>query len=213
MAGAAAAAGHAAFKLKVGFGETTDRASLTAIRAAIGPEAALMTDANQRWTVDEAAHHAAWMAAFGPLWLEEPLPADTPLADWQTLGARCGIPLAGGENLDTTARFDAAITAGIWRFVQPDAAKWGGVSGCLAVAQAAQAAGAVYCPHYLGGAIGLLASAHLLAAAGGEGLLEMDVNPNPLREDLLLGQLQPDGGTVQLGDAPGIGAVPDHLFG
>ena len=213
MAQAARAAGHRAFKLKVGFGEATDRASLAAIRDAVGPDAALMVDANQRWTPDTALRQAAWMTDYGPAWLEEPVPADTPLAAWQALRAACPIPLAGGENLDAMARFDAALSAGIWRFVQPDAAKWGGVSGCLRVARAAQAAGAVYCPHYLGGAVGLLASAHLLAAAGGPGLLEMDVNPNPLRDDVLGNLLAVEDGTVALPEGPGLGLTPDHLFG
>ena len=68
--------------------------------------------------------------------------------------------------------------------VQPDVAKWGGISGCLPVARRVVAARRRYCPHYLGGGIGLLASAHLLAAVGGDGLLEVDCNPNPLREGL-----------------------------
>jgi L-alanine-DL-glutamate epimerase-like enolase superfamily enzyme len=212
VAGAAAVAGHAAFKLKVGFGEATDRAALASIRQAIGPAALLMVDANQRWAADEAVRHADWMTAFEPAWIEEPVPADTPIAAWRALRERCAIPLAGGENLDSRARFARALDAGIWHVVQPDAAKWGGVSGCLAVGRAAQAGGAVYCPDYLGGAVGLLASAHLLAAAGGEGLLEMDVNPNPWRDDLLQGLLQPRAGVVSLGDAPGIGIAPDHLF-
>lgn len=45
-------------------------------------------------------------------------------------------------------------------------AKWGGVSGNLPVARAIVAAGLTYCPRFLGGGIGLLASAHLLAAKG-----------------------------------------------
>lgn len=45
-------------------------------------------------------------------------------------------------------------------------------------------AGLRYCPHCQGGGIGLVGSAHVLAAAGGDGLLEIDVNPNPLRQEL-----------------------------
>jgi hypothetical protein len=41
--------------------------------------------------------------------------------------------------------------------------------------------GAGLLSYFLGGGISLVASAHLLAAAGGAGLLEVDVNPNPLR--------------------------------
>src|SRR3546814_2737114 len=74
------------------------------------------------------------------------------------------IRLAGGENLRGETAFGAAIDAGDLSLIQPDVAKWGGVSGCLAVARRALAAGRVYCPHYLGGGIGLAASAHLRSA-------------------------------------------------
>jgi L-alanine-DL-glutamate epimerase-like enolase superfamily enzyme len=66
-----------------------------------------------------------------------------------------------------------------------------------------------YCPHYLGAGIGLRASAHVLAAAGGDGLLEIDSNPNPLRS-ALAGPLEDlHEGKCRLGDAPGIGVTPD----
>ena len=49
------------------------------------------------------------------------------------------------------------------------------------IAKAVVAKKKSYCPHFLGGGIGLLASAHALAAVGGDGMLEVDCNPNPLR--------------------------------
>jgi L-alanine-DL-glutamate epimerase-like enolase superfamily enzyme len=67
----------------------------------------------------------------------------------------------------------------------------------------------MYCPHYLGGGIGLMASAHLLAASGQDGLLEMDINPNPLRTEALGGALTPQEGWVCLPDTPGLGLTPD----
>ena len=52
----------------------------------------------------------------------------------------------------------------------------------LAVIDRIAAAGLRYCPHYLGAGIGLLASAHVLAARGAaDGWLEVDANENPLR--------------------------------
>jgi L-alanine-DL-glutamate epimerase-like enolase superfamily enzyme len=75
----------------------------------------------------------------------------------------------------------------------------------MAVARAAIAASKTYCPHFLGGGIGLLASAHLLAAVGGDGLLEVDVNTNPLRDVLapLNGSLIK--GRWHLRNSPGLG--------
>jgi L-alanine-DL-glutamate epimerase-like enolase superfamily enzyme len=66
-----------------------------------------------------------------------------------------------------------------------------------------------YCPHYLGAGIGLLASAHLLAAVGGDGMLEVDANPNPLRT-LTCGPLASvDKGFARLGDGAGLGLSMD----
>ena len=57
--------------------------------------------------------------------------------------------------------------------------------------------------------IGLLASAHALAAVGGGGMLEVDANPNPLRL-ATCGPLATivDGGGV-LSNRPGLGIDPD----
>jgi L-alanine-DL-glutamate epimerase-like enolase superfamily enzyme len=93
--------------------------------------------------------------------------------------------------------------------VQPDLAKWGGISACLPLAGRIRAAGRRYCPHYLGGGIGLLASAHLLAATGGDGLLEIDANPNPLRERLCGPLAEVADGRAALTAAPGLGVDPD----
>ena len=66
-----------------------------------------------------------------------------------------------------------------------------------------------YCPHYLGAGVGLLASAHLLAAAGGGGMLEIDANRNPLRTLTCGAAAQVRDGCIVLDDAPGLGATPD----
>ncbi|CAH1654115.1 L-alanine-DL-glutamate epimerase-like enolase superfamily enzyme [Hyphomicrobiales bacterium] len=209
VAAAELARGHRAFKLKVGFGEKVDRRALDTIRATIGDDATLMIDANQGWARDEAIRLGRAFAPYKLAWLEEPLAADRPLAEWRALAEAIPIPIAAGENMNATAEFEAAITSGTLGFLQPDAAKWGGLSGCLDVARKAAAAGMTYCPHYLGGGIGLLASAHLLAASGGDGLLEIDTNPNPWRDHLIDGLMPLAEGHVHLSDAPGLGLAQD----
>jgi L-alanine-DL-glutamate epimerase-like enolase superfamily enzyme len=205
---AARAAGHRAFKVKLGFGRETDLATLRAVTAALGPGERLMIDVNQGWTLAEAVAIAPHLAVFPLGWIEEPILADRPPHEWSHLAAVAPAPLAGGENL-RGAGFEAAIAQGHLAVIQPDAAKWGGISGCLPVARAALAAGRMYCPHYLGGAIGLVHSLHLLAAVRGPGLLEVDVNGNPLRESLLDGVLTLDGGSIAVPTAPGLGFEPD----
>ena len=201
-------AGHRAFKIKLGFGTATDLANLARVREAIGVDALLAADVNQGWTLAEALARAQALTPFNLAWLEEPLRADVAWSDWQRLASACTMPLAGGENIAGVDTFDAAVAAGALGVIQPDLAKWGGLSGWMEVARAARAAGRRVCPHYLGGGIGLLASAHALAALGGDGLLEIDSNPNPLRELMCGAAGQVADGRVTLTEAPGLGVPP-----
>src|SRR5207248_10481105 len=118
-------------------------------------------------------------------------------------------PLAAGENIAGAAAFDALFAARAVTVVQPDIAKWGGISGSLPVIRHIHDTGLRYCPHYLGAGIGLLHSAHVLAASGGDGLLEVDSNDNPLRTLLCGGLNRIEDGIARLGEQPGIGVEPD----
>lgn len=204
---AASAAGHTAFKFRIWGGIDSAPGHLERARdAAAGGR--LMIDANQSWSEAEAAALLPRLAPFELGWVEEPVPADAPPATWQRLAALSPAPLAGGENIRGDAAFDQALALGALGVVQPDMCKWGGVTACLALARRIRAAGRTYCPHYLGGGIGLLASAHLLAAVGGDGLLECDATPNPLRDELVpLPSIA--AGRFCLPDAPGLGLAPD----
>ncbi|RZL64731.1 MAG: mandelate racemase/muconate lactonizing enzyme family protein [Variovorax sp.] len=201
--------GYTAFKLKIGFGAERDIANLEAMRLAVGPDAALMVDANQGWSLAQAIEMSARLERFNLGWLEEPLRADRPWSEWQQLKQHTRIPLAGGENVAGLDAFDTALAAQVLGVVQPDAAKWGGISSCWPVIERSLAAGLRFCPHYLGAGIGLLASGHLLAAAGGDGWLEVDANENPLRSTLCGPISGVWNGQVDLGEAPGIGIAPD----
>lgn len=204
------ATGHTRFKLKVGFGTDRDAANLAEVRAAAGAAATVMADANQAWNLDEAAAMLQRLAEWQPEWIEEPLRADRPWSEWQRLAQRSSVPLAAGENAIGEAAFDALIASRAVAVVQPDVAKWGGLSGGLPVVERIAVAGLRWCPHYLGAGIGLLASAHLVAARGGPAtLLEIDANDNPLRTLLCppLGSLR--AGTIALEERPGLGVEPD----
>lgn len=212
LAAAAREAGHRAFKLKLGFGRERDLANVAAVRRELGAEAPLMVDPNQAWDLEESLVMARALAGFGLDWLEEPMPADTPLADWIRLREAAPMPLAAGENLRSRVEFDRAIAARVFGVLQPDPIKWGGFSGSWPVVRAAVAAGSRFCPHYLGGGIGLMACAHLLAAtAAPGGLLEYDTNVNPLREGLIAGFPAIVEGTLALPEGPGLGVEPDLL--
>src|SRR5438552_7883186 len=137
--------GHRAFKLKIGFGPERDRGNLRDLRQLIG-EHSLAVDVNQGWSIGQALDQAPRLEEFDLLWLEEPLRADRPWSEWRTLRDKLSIPLAGGENIAGREAFATALAEGVLSVVQPDAAKWGGVTGCVAVAREVVKAKRTYCP-------------------------------------------------------------------
>jgi D-galactarolactone cycloisomerase len=202
--------GHHALKLKVGFGAEIDLANLAALRAIVGA-GMLATDANQGWSVTQALEMLPLLAAFDLRWLEEPIRADRPREEWRKLCASAKMPIAAGENISSVDGFEQILAEDVLGVVQPDIAKWGGLTACAGLARRILGAGKTFCPHYLGGGVGLLASAHLLAGVGGDGWLEVDANNNLLR-DLFCGPIvNVREGTVELGEDPGLGIAPDLL--
>jgi D-galactarolactone cycloisomerase len=200
--------GYTAFKFKVGFGVKKDIENFTEIRAALGSEAVLMVDANQAWDPGNAAEMIHHLAPFNPTWIEEPMAADESLESWRSLAQVCGMPLAAGENLRGIETFEAHLSNTHLKFIQPDVAKWGGISGCREVALLAARHNVTFCPHWLGGGVGLAASVHLRAAMGADGFVEVDANPNPLREEVF--PISPiHNGWAELPETPGTGVEPD----
>jgi L-alanine-DL-glutamate epimerase-like enolase superfamily enzyme len=209
LAAAQRDAGHRAFKLKVGFGAERDIHNLKTLRDLLGTETPLMVDANQAWTPAVALEMSRQLAEFDLQWLEEPIAADHAIQDWIALAQGSPIPLAGGENMRGEAMFDEAIASGAFAVFQPDLGKWGGFSACLPVARKVIESSRMFCPHWLGGGLGLVASMHLKAAAGGEGYVEVDSNANPLREVLACPLPKVTDGVVTLSNLPGLGIEPD----
>jgi len=208
IAEAALKRGHRALKLKIGFDPAVDRANLASLRDAVG-HGVLAADVNQGWSLEQALETAPQLAEFDLAWLEEPIRADRPWKEWQRLRKSIGVPLAAGENVAGHDGFVQVLSDDVLRVVQPDIAKWGGLSACSGIAGDIMKSGKIFCPHYLGGGIGLLASAHLLAGVGGEGLLEVDSNDNPLRDRFCGPVADVRDGGITLTDEPGLGIEPD----
>lgn len=208
----ARAMGFRSFKVKVGFDHDADVVRVGAVADGLHHGETLMADANQAWDVNGAVGFLQGVRSTRLTWMEEPIIATAPVRDW-VLAAATGVPIAAGENLAGFDEFDAALAAGAISVFQPDLAKWGGITGCLGVARSVVAARRRYCPHFLGGGIGLAASAHLLAAVGGDGMLEVDVNPNALRDAFGAVSATVSDGHWPIGSAVGFGieTLPDDI--
>ena len=201
--------GYRAFKVKVAFDLSSDLANIRAIAGDLGTAERLMLDASQGWDIEDARVAIRAFGEFPLDWIEEPICVDEPVAHWAELSQMSSVPLAGGENMVGRAAFDEAVDTGHLGVIQPDVGKWGGISGCLPVARRAVAAGRRYCPHWLNSGIGLHASAHILAVAGGTGILEHDAMENPLQAPLAAPFPALVDGCFPLSNRPGLGVDPD----
>lgn len=202
------ALGYRSFKQRIGFGPDDGIRAAEVTRRSLAADETLMLDANQAWDLDTATRQCRRLDELDLGWLEEPMPADAGDDAWLSLSRSASMPLAGGENL-TGAALEGSVTLGALAVIQPDICKWGGLSTTLGIARAAVAAGRTYCPHFLGGGVGLAASAHLLCAVGGCGLLEVDSSENPFIPVFSGRGLALEDGLFPVSDKPGLGFDPD----
>lgn len=201
------AAGVDAFKWKVGFGSEHDARGLTRLRSLIGEDAQIWVDANQAWTLATARDALPMLEDHGVDLLEEPLPAGD-YAGLARLRDVSRIPLAAGENAVSRADFIQLLERGGVDVVQPDVAKCGGLTDARFACQLATGHGRAFAPHYLGGAVGLIASLHLFASTPGGTMMELDANPNPLREELGGDLVRPVEGRLRAPGGAGLGFSP-----
>ena len=154
-AAAAVADGFTTLKVKVGVGDDAGR--LAAVRA-VAPEAALRADANGAWTVDEAVAALSSLEGVGLELVEEPVHG---LEALRALRERVEVPIV----MDETAAEPGAVSSGAADGVCLKVAACGGISGLLAAAEAARAAGAfVYVGSTYDGPVGIAAGVHAAAA-------------------------------------------------
>ncbi|MFI8632747.1 mandelate racemase/muconate lactonizing enzyme family protein [Microbacterium sp. NPDC077663] len=146
-------AGFDAVKMKVGSPDLArDVGRVAAVRDVIGPDRALMVDANQRWDLDRATTAIEALAASDIAWIEEPLRADD-LAGHIELARRLregsAVPIALGENVHTRYRFDDFVRSGAAQVVQPNIVRVGGITPFLEIAGDAHSSGVDLHPHLL----------------------------------------------------------------
>lgn len=143
------AAGFAGSKIKIGKPHPAqDDARLAAVRAAVGDDFHIFTDANQGFSLHQAMLRADMLARHGIGWFEEPLPADDVGAHAQ-LARHSRVPIAVGESLYSVSQFKDYLTQGAASVVQVDAGRVGGITPWLKVAHMAEAHNVAVCPHFL----------------------------------------------------------------
>ena len=215
----AEAAGHpyVGAKIKIGRGVRNDVERVREAREALGPDKLLMVDINGAYTVDVALECARAIAPFDIHWMEEPLPPGD-FAGYAELRARSPVPIAAGEAHHTLRDFQALIDGRCLDIVQPSIPGVGGITEAKRIATLALAANLRLAPHVWGGAVGLAAACHFIAAQPASPhvdhppypqMLEYDMSDNALRTHLLKMPLELEQGHVVLPQGPGLGIELD----
>lgn len=133
-----AAAEYPVLKLKVG--SPDDEQNLAALRT-VAPEKLIRVDANEAWTSkEEALKNIEWLAGDGRVqFIEQPMPASTPVKDCAWLYARSPLPIFADESFHTWR--DVAHCADCFHGVNAKLVKTAGISGAFHALQAARRAG------------------------------------------------------------------------
>jgi L-fuconate dehydratase len=163
LAREAVADGFRTIKIKVGMNLEDDLRRCRLARAAIGPDTAMATDANQRWDVDVAIPWIRSLAQYGIAWVEEPTNPDDVLAHQKIRRAVAPVPISTGEHTQNRILFKQFLQADAVDLIQIDASRVGGVNENLAILLMARKFGVPVFPH--AGGVGLCELVQHLAMA------------------------------------------------
>lgn len=121
--------------LKIKLDATTPVERVAAVRAA-RPDASLIIDANQSWTMDLLHEVAPKLAELGVEMIEQPLPMGQ---DAALKGYQGPVPIGADESCQTVADLEALVSG--YSVINIKLDKTGGLTGALALAEAAKAKG------------------------------------------------------------------------
>ena len=179
-------------------------ASAARARELFGPEALLMIDTYMTWDAQATLEMANRLAEFNIYWFEDVLTPDLLEAQAELRPAVKPVLLSGGEHEFTHHGFAEIARAGALDLWQPDITWCGGITAGLRILDIAREAGAVVAPHRGGEVWGL----HLIMATEGLDLAERNPGRRGApRDELWLGEPQPENGYLEPSDAPGFGVT------
>lgn len=218
-------AGYRAIKMKIGLGPRRDIQLVTAVREAVGPDIALMVDANHAYTAREAIPLGRELERLGVFWFEEPV-APEDHQGYKNVCTALDMAVAGGEAEFTRWGFRDLIANRCVDILQPETCGLGGITEYCKVLALAHSYFIPVVNHVWGSAVAVATNLHLLtampdlpgAAEPVQPMLEYDTTPNRFREELLVKplaipeQVKQNSGWVSLPAGPGLGIEIDLNF-
>jgi D-galactarolactone cycloisomerase len=208
--------GYKAMKIKVGKNMAFDKLQIKAMRKTF-PEIRLMADSNHAYDLPEAIGIGHLLDEQNYAWFEEPLsPQHAGL--FRQLADKVDVPIATGECEQTRWGFQDLLEKGGVHIAQPDLAFCGGPTEALKIRTVASSHGINTLPHCWGTQLNLASATHFLAttyvepgrAEVQEPLLETDLTPNPMRDEMYVKMVPVTAGVATVPTAPGLGVEPDR---
>ncbi len=126
--------------LKVKVGVADDKVNMQALRD-VAPKKTVRVDANEGWkTKEQALEMIEWLAKDGHIeYVEQPMPAATPVKDWTWLKQRSPLPIFADESYHVAKDIDQAVEC--FHGVNVKLVKTGGISEGYEALKVARKAG------------------------------------------------------------------------
>ena len=221
--------GFAGYKYRPGIGPAADRETVRLLADATD-EMEVMLDVHTWWKLrepygdDVVRDLVEYAGECGVYWVEEPVRPDD--REGYVELSETGTPLAGGESEESPDGLLELARTGAVSFLQGDVRHHEGYTGCREPIEFCRGRDVEFVPHNFGTWLGLVANAHLVAAAPEVRLLEYPVfegdpalasadgadpgmYPFDLAFDVIDGRPDVDDGVLTVPDGPGLGVEVD----
>ncbi len=190
--------------------EALDRSAsyVAAVREAVGRDCDLLFGTHGQFTPSGAIRLARRLEAFEPLWLEEPVPPESP-EEMARVARATAIPVATGERLTTKHEFARVLATGAAAILQPNLGRVGGILEAKKIAGMAEAHYAQIAPHLYSGPVLGAANVQLAACSPNFLILEGILDWTGFHAELLHHPITWEDGYVIPSGEPGLGIELD----
>jgi galactonate dehydratase len=174
------------------------------LRAAVGNKADLLFGTHGQMTAAGAIRLARRLEPYDPLWLEEPVPPDSP-DEMAKVARSTTIPIATGERLTTKYDFARLLQAGSAAILQMNLGRVGGILEAKKIAGMAEVHHAQIAPHLYCGPIVGAANIQLATCSPNFLILEGIERWQGFHADILKTPIKWEDGFVIPPSEPGLG--------
>ena len=177
------------------------------VREAVGPNVEIMFDCWMGWDYTYTVRMLERIEQYRPRWVEEALPADR-IAEFAQVRRTTRVPIATGEHEYTRWGFLQLLQAEGIDVIQADPDWCGGISELVKIGVLASAFGRPVIPH----GHSIWAAAHVIASQPPTTfpMAEFLLMAQPAKQHFHTTYLQPEGGSIPLPTAPGLGIELDE---